>query len=129
MILIDASVSVRYLRTASPAIREVLISIDCAICGVTRAEILHGARTPGDAADLCAAMDAFIQLPIHQETWDHLGQHLASLRAKGLPMPFQDVLLAAVALDHDADVWSYDSHFRAMQNVLKNLKLFEGPLV
>jgi predicted nucleic acid-binding protein len=46
MILIDTSVLIRYLRTASPAIREVFASTDCGICGVTRAEILHGARTP-----------------------------------------------------------------------------------
>lgn len=127
MILIDTSVLVRYLRTSSPAIREVLASIDCAICGVTRAEILHGARTPQNAKDLCEAMDAFIQLPIHQETWDHLGHHLASLRARGLTMPFQDVLLAAVAIDHHAEIWAYDAHFRAIQGVLTDLRLFEGP--
>jgi len=129
MILVDTSVLVRYLRTALPAIREVLVSTECAICGVTRAEILHGARTPHDANDLCEAMDAFIQLPIPQTTWDHLGHHLASLRASGLPMPFQDVLLAAVAIDHDVELWAYDAHFRMIQGVLPNLKLFDGPAV
>jgi predicted nucleic acid-binding protein len=64
VILLDTSVLVRYLRTASPAIRQVLVSTDCAICGVTRAEILHGARTPADAKDLREALDAFVQLPI-----------------------------------------------------------------
>lgn len=123
MILLDTSVLVRYLRTPSPGIREVLASTDCAICGVTRAEILHGARTPEDAKSLSGAMDAFIQLPIHQATWDHLGHHLATLRARGLPMPFQDVLLAAVAIDHDADLWTYDTHFHAIQGVLASLKL------
>jgi tRNA(fMet)-specific endonuclease VapC len=127
MILIDTSVLVRYLRTASPAIREVLASTDCAICGVTRAEILHGARTFQDAKNLAEALNTFIQVPIDQATWDHLGHHLASLRAKGLPMPFQDVLLAAVAIDHNVELWSYDAHFKAIQGVLTNLKSFEGP--
>jgi predicted nucleic acid-binding protein len=127
VILIDASVLIRYLRNPSPAIRQVLASTECAICGVTRAEILHGARTPQDAQSLCEAMDAFIPLPIDQATWDHLGHHLASLRAKGLPMPFQDVLLAAVAIDHAAELWSYDAHFRAIQGVLPKLMLFDGP--
>jgi predicted nucleic acid-binding protein len=127
MILLDTSVLVRYLRTASPAIREVLASADCAICGVTRAEILHGSRNAEDARKLSDAMDAFEQLPIDQATWDHLGHHLAALRTKGLPMPFQDVLLAAVAIDHGAELWAYDSHFRTMQSVLLELKVFEGP--
>ena len=127
MILLDTSVLVRYLKTGSPAIREVLASAECAVCGVTRAEILHGARTNQDAANLAAAMDSFIQLTINQTTWDHLGLHLASLRTNGLPMPFQDVLLAAIAIDYDTELWSYDAHFRAIQGVLKTLRLFDGP--
>jgi predicted nucleic acid-binding protein len=127
VILVDTSVLVRYLRSASPAIRQVLISTECAICGVTRAEILHGAKTPKDATDLGNAMNSFIQLPILPATWDHLGFHLASLRSRGLPMPFQDVLLATVALDYGAELWSYDAHFRAIQGVLTSLILFDGP--
>ncbi len=127
MILLDTSVLVRYLRTASPAIREVLASTDSRLCGVTRAEILHGARNSQDANDLLQAMDAFRQLPILEATWDHLGRHLASLRERGLPMPFQDVFLAAIAIDHDAELWFYDSHFRAIRGVLTDLILFEGP--
>ncbi|HEY8667205.1 MAG TPA: hypothetical protein VIL86_11090 [Tepidisphaeraceae bacterium] len=72
MILLDTSVLVRYLRTSSPAIREVLASTDCAICGVTRAEILHGARTPQDSTNLCTALDAFLQIPIEPPIWDLL---------------------------------------------------------
>lgn len=128
MILVDTSVLVRYLRTASPAIREVFASTDCGICGVTRAEILHGARTSDDSKSLCEAMEVFIQVPVLQTAWDHLGHHLASLRARGLPMSFQDVLLAAVAIDQDAELWSYDAHFRSIQGVLSSLKLFDGPV-
>jgi predicted nucleic acid-binding protein len=103
------------------------VSTDCVICGVTRAEILHGARTPADVKDLHNALDSFLQLPIQEATWDHLGLHLATLRSRGLPMPFQDVLLATVALDHNTELWSYDSHFRSIQGILSDLKLFEGP--
>lgn len=72
---------------------------------------------------MCSAL-----LPIHQATWDHPGNHLASLRTRGLAMPFQDILLAAVAIDHDAELWPYDAHLRAIQGVLTNLRLFDGPL-
>ena len=127
MILLDTSVLVRYLRTASPAIRAILASTECAVCGVTRAELLHGARTPQDADELRLALKTFTQLPIQEATWDRLGDALASLRARGLPMPFQDVLIAVVAMDFDAELWSYDGHFLLIKSVLTNLKLFEGP--
>ncbi|MBC7784705.1 MAG: PIN domain-containing protein [Burkholderiales bacterium] len=128
MILLDASVLVRYLRTSSPTIREVLASASCGICGVTRAEILYGARTVTDAANLRVAMDAFIQVPIEMDIWDHLGDHLASLRVKGFPTPFQDVLLATIAIHNNVEVWSYDTHFRTIQAAVPALRLFDGPL-
>lgn len=127
MILLDTSVLIRYLRTASPSIRQVFEAADCAICGVTRAEILHGAKTSQDAIDLSQALDIFTQLPTPEPAWNQLGHHLASLRAKGLPLPFQDVLLATLAIEHNADLWSYDAHFQLIRNVLPNLKLFDGP--
>ncbi|HVT90426.1 MAG TPA: PIN domain-containing protein [Tepidisphaeraceae bacterium] len=127
MTLIDTSVLITYLKTASPAIRAIFGSVECAICGVTRAEVLHGARTKQDAISLNAALNAFIQLPIQQSIWGDLGNHLASLRLKGLPMPFQDVLIAAVAIDQKAELWSYDSHFQLIQSALPELRLFDGP--
>lgn len=129
MILLDTSVLIRHLRTAPPAIREVFASNDCAICGVTWAEVLHGARTTEHASELRQAMSAFVRLPIEEATWDRLGDHLAALRANGLPVPFQDVLLATVAIDHGAELWSYDAHFRLIQGVLTGLRLFDGPNV
>jgi predicted nucleic acid-binding protein len=127
MILVDTSVLVRYLRGGSPAIREVLASADCAICGVTRAEILHGARSADDVKQLRAALDALPRLPVTEVTWDLLGENLSLLRVAGLPMPFQDVLIATVAIENCADLWSYDSHFVAIRGVLVGLTLFDGP--
>ncbi|MEX0775006.1 MAG: PIN domain-containing protein [Phycisphaeraceae bacterium] len=127
MILLDASVLIPYLKTGSPTVEKILDSVNCGICGVTRAEILHGARTPQDAQKLCSAIDELVQVQIHPDTWDHLGSHLALLRQRGLPIPFQDVLLATVAIEHDAELWSHDSHFRVIQGVLPQLRLFVGP--
>jgi predicted nucleic acid-binding protein len=97
MILVDATVLVHYLRTASKPIRAVLDS-GAAICGVTRAEILHGARTPADIASLVQALNGFVQVPIEEDAWDALGQNLSILRSRGIVLPFPDALLATVAI-------------------------------
>ena len=44
-------------------------------------------------------------------------------------MPFQDVLIATVAIENSAYLWSYDSHFVAIRGVLLGLALFDGPQV
>ncbi len=44
-------------------------------------------------------------------------------------MPFQDVLLAAVAIDQGIEIGTYDAHFKMIQGVTSKLKLFDGPRV
>jgi predicted nucleic acid-binding protein len=61
MILLDTSVVIDYLRTADARMLAVFQAEDAAICGVTRAEVLHGARDPAHRAQLIAALDAFGQ--------------------------------------------------------------------
>lgn len=127
MILLDTSVLVSYIKRPTPAVREVFASLDCAVCGIIRAEILHGARSPEDVSKLKAALDCFTCLPTDESIWDVLGQHLATLRAAGLPMPIQDSLIATLAIHHNAELWTYDNHFASIRSVLPKLRLFSGP--
>jgi predicted nucleic acid-binding protein len=48
MILVDAAVLIEYQRTADAKLAALFRSLPVAICGVTRAEILRGARNPAD---------------------------------------------------------------------------------
>jgi predicted nucleic acid-binding protein len=127
MILIDSSVLIHYFRTGSSAVLEVFESVECGICGVTRSEILHGARSESDAERLRAAFAPFTAVLIPESTWDRLGGLLALFRQNGLAVPFQDALLAAVALEYDVELWTTDRHFELMQRLVPSLRLFNGP--
>ncbi|WP_296690592.1 hypothetical protein [Treponema sp. UBA6852] len=41
-----------------------------------------------------------------------------------LAVPFQDAMIAYLAIKHDCEVWTNDKHFRLMQVVLPSLILF-----
>src|SRR5262245_37609701 len=103
MILVDTSVLVDYLRDPSEHIRKTLIEQQAAICGVTRAEILCGARTEKDMDQIMKALDGFHTLEIRESFWRPLGEYLQKLRSKGIVVPFQDALLATVAIQYDVD--------------------------
>lgn len=51
-------------------------------------------------------------LPVNTATAAHYGIIKAALRAKGHPIPENDIWIAAVALQHDLPVVSRDEHFR-----------------
>lgn len=59
MILLDTSVVVDALHPRNAALRERFDEVQGAICGITRAEVLQGARDPVEAEKLRAALDAY----------------------------------------------------------------------
>jgi predicted nucleic acid-binding protein len=127
MILTDSSVVIDYLRTGDPKYQAVSQAHGAAVCGVTRAEILHGARNPKDRQRLLTVLNAFGQVPIPDSLWDDLGDHLAALRAAGVTVPFQDVVIATVAITSDIELWTHDNQFAMIQQVLPRLRLFQEP--
>ena len=127
MTLLDTSVVIDALRKPDPRLRRLFISCGAANCGVTRAEVLHGARTPADFQQLSAALAAFPQAPFPEPFWDVAGGHLRSLRAAGVVVPFADVLIATVALQNGIELWTRDNQFRLIQNVIPSLRLFQEP--
>ena len=74
MILIDASVLVDYLRSPTERILRVFEENEAAICGVTRAEILAGARNPADLDRIARSLNVLGQVEIVEGLWDVLGR-------------------------------------------------------
>jgi len=99
MILADSSILVAYLRNAPPDIERTLLSAQVAICGVTRAEILHGARSEKNVEEILNILADFDDASIPESTWTALGRNLFLLRTKGIGVAFQDALLATLAIE------------------------------
>ncbi len=128
MILLDASIIIDALRAKDVAFLAQMKSADGAVCGVTRAEILGGACSPQDRLSLLTILDGFKQVAIPQAMWDDIGNIRAELRANGITVPLADVVLSAVAISLDIEVWARDADFLNMQKVLTTLKLYrENP--
>jgi predicted nucleic acid-binding protein len=127
MILVDTSVVIDYARGKDAKLQALLPTLPVAICGITRAEILPGARDPAHRASLLRLLAAFGQAAIADTLWDSVGDNLASLRSHGVTVPFQDVVFASLALSHNCDLWTRDAQFTMIQTVLPDLKLFREP--
>lgn len=124
MILAETSILIDALRPQFQAIRTRLRTEDAAICGVAKAEVLQGVRTTQQRSDVIAALSALTQLVIPENVWDELGDLLAALRAAGTPVPFPDVLQAAVAMEYGFPLWTKDGHFQFIRSVAPKLQLF-----
>ena len=127
MILVDTSVIIDYIRGHDAKLVARLPTLPVAVCGIIRAELLHGARGPKHRTDLLTLLATFNHLAIPDSLWDHVGDNLATLRANGITVPFPDVVIATLGIDCNMEVWARDFHYSAMQPILSALKLYQEP--
>jgi predicted nucleic acid-binding protein len=109
MILVDTSVIIGYLKKPDPKVLSLFQAHQAAVCGITRAEVLHGARNPADRQRLLTQLNIFAQVAIPDSIWDAVGDALAAFRASGLTVPFPDAVLACVAIAYGMEFWTRTS--------------------
>jgi predicted nucleic acid-binding protein len=129
MILVDTCVLIDFNRSKGrdPKLRRLFASLPLEVAGVVRAEMLAGAKNTADRARLQLFLDTFRQFPTREAIWDMIGDNQLTLRRNGINVPFQDVIIATLAIDAGLELWTRDSHFARMQAVLPALRLFPEP--
>ena len=88
---------------------------------VVLGELSYGARKSGKVQvnlERIRDFEAVVSvLPVNATTADHYGIVKEALRAKGRPLPENDIWIAAVAVQHGLPVVSRDEHFREVDGL------------
>ena len=124
MILVDTNVIIDFWRTPTEALKKIFLEETVAICGITKAELMHGAKSEKDLLAISEALSDFEYIPLDESIWDEVGQLLYRLRNNGITVPFQDVVLCALALKYNLLLWTNDKHFALIKTEIGDLKLF-----
>jgi len=127
MILVDTSVVIDYTKGKDPKLAALMPALPVAVCGITRAELLHGSLDAAHRAKLLIALGAFQSLSIPDALWDDVGYNLATLRKTGITVPIQEAVIATLGITLGIEVCSRDHQFTLMHSVLPTLKLFQEP--
>jgi tRNA(fMet)-specific endonuclease VapC len=86
-------------------------------------ELLFGFRVGARLKKNMAELETFLQnpyvslAPVTLTTADRFGRIAAALRAKGRPIPANDIWIAAHAMESGADLLSFDEHFSAIDGL------------
>lgn len=126
MVIVDTSVWIRTFRPGDSAERRTVDRLvaqgQAAMVGPVLAEALRGARSPQEFRELEVRLAALPYLADTQGTWVRVGALGFQLLRKGVTVPMVDVVIAALALEHDCEVYTTDQHFQR----IPGLKLYEA---
>ena len=127
MVLVDTSVWIEGHRlqgdpSVKLALRGLLDAFEATLCGPAELEFLGGARRE-ERERLRAWCSIVPYLRNDQRLWRKAADHYADLRQHGLTIPWNDALIATLALDADCRVYAVDKHFTAMAPLL-GLRLY-----
>lgn len=123
MILVDTSVIIDFWKNPSVEAKNIFLTEGVAICGIVKAELIHGAKSEKDIEAINKALNGFHYVTIDDAVWNDLGNLLFQLRNKGITVPFQDALMVTVARNGGLTIWTKDNHFKLIQEVFPDLKL------
>jgi len=138
VVLVDTTVWIDFFRgKATPEVGEVERLLregeDICTCGVVLTEVLQGVREDDDYRRTLARFHAFLFLSMDRETFVRAAELYRSLRRKGVTIRKPvDCMIAAVCLEHDAELLHNDRDFDPMAmhcglKVLTTARKLTGP--
>lgn len=127
MVVVDTSVWIEFFhKPNSPAKQAVDALIDrdrVVLVGVVLAELLQGCRTQGEAETIFSNLSGLQFLETSFRTWRRTGDLGSVLLRQGITIPLSDLIIAALALEHNCPVFTLDTHFLQIRGV----KLYRPP--
>jgi tRNA(fMet)-specific endonuclease VapC len=120
MLVLDTTILIDALHEKREALRKIieLDESDETICitQINALELYKGAYLPTKSSEILRKtkklLEAFVILPINDETYEWFAALSAELRSRGESIDDFDVLIAAIAMTNGAAIVSNDIHFK-----------------
>ena len=123
-ILLDTNAYVAFKNGRDDAIELIRLVEHIGMSVIVLGELLDGFVVGRKEADNRCELHAFLSSPrvsqymIDDETTEYYARIYRQLRQDGLPIPTNDLCLAAMALQHGCAIFTYDKHFSAIHNLI-----------
>lgn len=128
MVIVDTSIWIEASRrngdlACKIGLENLLEEYEAAWCSPVKLEFLGGAR-PQDRQKLAFCLACIPYRTIEERHWEGAKQHAWQLRDRGITLPWNDILIATLALDLDCRAYAKDQHFETMATQL-GLRLYQ----
>jgi len=116
--LLDTNIVIALFAQEASVLQQLQQAVGIFLPCIVLGELYYGARKSGRAAANVQRVDEFasqnVVLLCDMETAQQYGIIKEALRAKGRPLPENDIWIAALALQHGLVLVSRDAHFNGI---------------
>ncbi|MXX69504.1 MAG: type II toxin-antitoxin system VapC family toxin [Gemmatimonadales bacterium] len=122
-VLLDSNAYVQLMRGSARVAGIVRRAEEVLLSTIVLGELLYGFRHGSRYERNARALRAFLDnpyvtvVPVGETTADRYSRIAAALRAKGRPIPTNDIWIAAHAMQTGADLVSADRHFKHVEGI------------
>lgn len=120
-IIVDTCVWIEFFREPESELtlrlKGLLRERKVIMVGMVMAEILQGVKAPKEANLVKQNLEKLPYLEITRDTWASAGEISASLRGTGITIPLSDLIIAAMALSGDHEIFTIDPHFNKVDGL------------
>lgn len=120
-IIVDTCVWIEFFREPESALtlrlKDLLRARKVIMVGMVMAEILQGVKAPKEAALVKQNLEKLPYLEVTRDTWESAGQISAVLRSAGITIPLSDLIIAAMALPGNHEIFTIDPHFNKLEGL------------
>ena len=125
MILVDTNILIDFLKNPTKEKESIFQENEIATCGVIFTELLRGSKNPKESEKLKTVLECFEYLSFEKQDWLEISSLFAKLKKNGLTIPFQDGIIAYLAIKNNCQLWTFDNHFKLIKTVVPVLKLLD----
>lgn len=93
------------------------------ICGIIKAELLHGARSENNYNELLQMMSELYYVPLEESQWENIGKKLYELRINGITVPINDVIIYEICAKNNITLRTQDKHFKLINNLFGEIMI------
>lgn len=120
-VLIDTSIWIEYFRGKDQelveSVKDLIRTRRATLCGIVLSELLAGVRVRKSRDTLKQTLDALEYAEVSRDTWILAGELSNNLKHQGISVPLTDLILAALALENDSELFTLDSHFERIPEI------------
>lgn len=122
-ILLDTNAYSEYVSGNQKVTEQIRNAERVYVSTIVVGELLAGSRHGSRGAQNRDYLEEFMadpaveELPVTRTSAEHFGSIWSELRAKGRPIPSNDIWIAAQARETGAELVSFDAHFEAVSGL------------